>query len=111
MNQPHDIAREATLLRLRQSREEIRRILDPPRPPLDGANDDVAGEYRAQGFPRSRTMRLLMSGRGIGTVGALVGGLVLARPSLAFKFIRMVPAGAVARMLVVKAIGSLRARN
>ena len=28
------------------------------------------------GFPRSRTMRLLLSGRGIGTVGAVLGGLV-----------------------------------
>jgi hypothetical protein len=54
---------------------------------------------------------LLMSGRGLGTVGALAGGLLLARPALALRLLRMLPSGAIARMLVVKAIASLRARH
>ncbi len=56
-------------------------------------------------------MRLLLSGRALGTVGALVSGLVLARPALAFKLLRMLPTGALARMLVVKAVSALRTKN
>jgi hypothetical protein len=41
-------------------------------------------------------------------VGALAGGLLLARPALAVKLLRMIPAGAVARMLLVKAIAALK---
>ena len=46
----------------------------------------------------------------MGTVGAMVGGLLLARPAVALRLLRMVPAGAVARMLLVKAITSMRSR-
>ena len=56
-------------------------------------------------------MQLLLSGRGIGTVGAVVGGLVLARPALALRLLRMIPAGAVARMLLIKGIAALRHRR
>jgi hypothetical protein len=54
---------------------------------------------------------MLMSGRGMGTAGAVIGGLVLARPALAFKLLRMLPMGAVARMLLVKGITALRSRH
>jgi hypothetical protein len=105
-------ARNQTLARLAESRAEIRRVLDPPRPEPSasptGAMDEEASD---QGFPRSRTMRLLLSGRGLGTVGAMVGGLVLARPALALKLLRILPTGAVARLLIIKAISALRSRD
>jgi hypothetical protein len=105
-----DAARDETLLRLRQTRAEIRQILEPPpSQSLDSAKNEAHANPRD--FPRSRTMKLLVSARGMGTVGALVGGLVLARPALALKLIRMVPTGAVARMLIAKAIGALRNRS
>jgi hypothetical protein len=56
-------------------------------------------------------MQLLLSGRGVGTVGAVVGGLLMARPALAIRLVRMIPLGAVARMLLVKGITALRARH
>ena len=40
---------------------------------------------RHAGFPRSRTMQMLMSGRGLGTLGALAAGLIVARPALALR--------------------------
>ncbi len=106
MAQPDDTARIETLARLQESRAEIRRLLEPPpRPASPGESAERPGS-----FPRSRTMKLLLSGRGLGTVGAVVGGLLLARPALALKLLRILPTGAVARMLVVKAVSALRSR-
>jgi hypothetical protein len=112
MTTANDAARSDTLARLAQSRAEIRRVLDPPpRVSSGGVEEDSAGLPHDGAFPRSRTMRLLLSGRGIGTVGALVGGLLIARPALAFRLLRMLPTGAVARMLMIKAVAALRAKH
>lgn len=109
MTQANDAETKETLAKLAQSRAEILDILEPP-PQADASGDaaGASGGAGGGGFPRSRTMKLLMSGRGIGTVGAVLGGLVIARPALAFRLLRMLPAGAVARMLLVKAIASWR---
>jgi hypothetical protein len=105
-----DEARNATLARLAQSRAEICRVLEPPpRVSSSGGKERSDGQHSA--FPRSRTMKLLMSGRGIGAVGAVVGGLALARPALAFRLLRLLPSGAVARMLILKAFSALRAKE
>ncbi len=103
-----DASRRDTLARLAQSRDEISRILDPQPTAVHADAGDAAG---AGGFPRSRTMKLLLSGRGLGTVGAVAGGLLLARPALALRLLRMLPSGAIARVLLVKAIASLRSKN
>jgi hypothetical protein len=105
-------SREEVLTKMAQSRAEIRRVLEPaPRVhPGESTGASNGGGYTG-GFPRSRTMRMLLSGRGIGTAGAVVGGLLMARPALAFKLLKMLPTGAVARMLVVKAVTSLRSRR
>jgi hypothetical protein len=110
---PHDLgsqtdtaAREAILVRLAQSRAEIRRLLEPP---------DAEGESGSapaglpDGFPRSRIMRALMSGRGIGAIGAIASGLVLSRPALAWRLIRLLPTGAVARAIVSRVVRSVGA--
>lgn len=108
----NDQSRQETLVRLAQSRAEIRRLLEPPPRPAAGENGAEAAAEEAGGpFPRSRTMRLLMSGRGMGTLGALVGGLLLARPAFAFRLLRLVPVEAVARVLLVKAIAAMRAKS
>jgi hypothetical protein len=103
-------ARNDTLTKLAKSRAEIRRVLDPPRP-TPASEPDTAEAATAGGFPRSRTMKLLMSGRGVGTVGAVVGGLLMARPALAFRLLRMLPTRAIARILVVNAISALRSKR
>jgi len=92
--------------RLAVSRDELRRVLDPPRNEGDGGG--APGDYPG-GFPRSRTMQLLMSGRGIGTLGAVAAGLLMARPALMLRLLRMLPASALARMILVRAFSALRA--
>jgi hypothetical protein len=99
-------SRAETLARLAQSRAEIKRLLEPPAKVAGQAGG--AGGLGGDDFPRSRTMRALLSGRGIGTVGAIFGGLLMTRPALVLRLLRMVPAGPIARMLIVKAISSLR---
>ena len=103
-------ARAEILAKLAQSREEIHRVLDPPRESRNGGGEAGGGDYGGA-FPRSRTLRMLMSGRGMGAVGAAAAGLLLTRPALALRILRMVPAGAIGRMLLVRAVGALRARR
>ena len=62
------------------------------------------------GFPRSRTMQMLLSSRGLGTLGALAGGLLIARPALALRLLRFVPASAVAKMLMARAVSALKGK-
>ncbi len=93
--------------RLAQSREELRLLLDPPA--AQGNGSGAAGSSHA-GFPRSRTMQLLLSSRGLGTLGALAGGLLIARPALALRLLRFVPASAVAKMLMAQALRALKAK-
>jgi hypothetical protein len=107
MTDPDAAARAAIVARLAASRQELRRILVPP------SNQDGSSAPGAcsGGFPRSRTMQMLMSGRGLGTVGAAAAGLLVARPALALRLLRMLPAGAIARMLLTRAITALRAKQ
>ena len=53
-------------------------------------------------FPRSRTMQLLASSRGLGAVGAVVVGLLSARPGLAWRLIRLLPTRALARSFLLR---------
>jgi hypothetical protein len=93
--------------RLAQSREELRLLLDPP--PAE-SGDGAARMNGHSGFPRSRTMQMLLSSRGLGTLGALAGGLLIARPALALRLLRLVPTSAVAKMLMNKAVNALRGK-
>jgi hypothetical protein len=106
-------ARSLIHTRLAQSREELRAILDPPRGDHGGGNmpGEGHGGFSRGGFPRSRTMRVLLSSRGLGTMGALVGGLLLARPALALRLLKFVPAGAVAKILMAKAVDALKSKS
>jgi hypothetical protein len=102
--------RDAIMARLAQSRAEIARLLEPPSEPGNGeAGSGPSGV--GGGFPRSRTMQALMSGRGLGAVGAVAGGLLLARPGLAWRLIRILPISAVTRMVVGKVLGAMRGRS
>jgi anti-sigma factor RsiW len=99
-------ARTLIMAKLAQSRAELRNLFDPPRPEGGGA---VPGARRSE-FPRSRTMQALMSSRGLGALGAVAGGLLIARPAMALRLLRMVPASAVARILIAKAVASLKSK-
>jgi hypothetical protein len=100
-----DAQRKAILARLAESRAEIKRVLEPR---ADGLGEK--GRENGTGFPRSRTMRALMSGRGLGAVGATAAGLIMARPALAWRLIRMLPTGALLRMGLARVLGGLRGR-
>jgi hypothetical protein len=105
-------ARSLIHTRLAQSREEVRAILDPPR---GGGNtpDEAGGGFGGArgGFPRSRTMQALLSSRGLGAMGALAGGLLLARPALALRLLKYIPASAVAKILMTKAVDALKSKS
>jgi hypothetical protein len=101
-------ARNLTRIRLSQSREELRTIFYPP----PGENGTDPGSVNGPGgFPRSRTMQMLMSGRGLGTLGAVAGGLLLARPALALRLLRLLPASAMAKMFMSRAVGALKSKS
>jgi hypothetical protein len=108
MTDREEAARAEILARLAASREELRRALDPPRNESDGTSK--RGDHPG-GFPRSRTMRALMSGRGLGTMGAAAVGLLIARPGLALRLLRILPAGAVAKTLLLRTIAALRTKQ
>jgi hypothetical protein len=103
-----DAQRDEILARLAQSRADIRRVLEPP--PVEPGETLAAPGAAAGEFPRSRTMRMLMSGRGLGVAGAVLAGLLIARPKLAWRLIRLLPTGALARMLMLRAIAAMRAK-
>ena len=100
-------ARLLILARLAESRQELRQLLDPPR---RAARTGSSPGSQHEGFPRSRTMQMLMSGRGLGVLGAVAAGLFVARPALALRLLRMLPAGAAARILLMRVLAQLRAK-
>jgi hypothetical protein len=107
MTDSDEAARILILARLAESREQLRRLLEPP---ADAADGSAAGGPQ-QGFPRSRTMQMLLSGRGAGILGAAAAGLFIARPSLALRLLRMLPAGAAARFFLLRTLAQLRAKH
>jgi hypothetical protein len=107
MTDRDELARANIIARLAVSREELRQVLDPPR---RDSEDSEAGEHH-DGFPRSRTMQMLMGNRGLGLLGAIAGGLFIARPSLALRLLRLLPVSAIGRVFLMKALGAMRAKH
>jgi hypothetical protein len=105
-----EAARAAILARLAASREELRNILDPPRKETIGDGAAAAGEELGA-FPRSRTMQMLLSGRGLGTLGAAAAGLLVARPALALRLLRLLPASAIGKMILARALTAVRSKH
>ena len=108
MTDQDDAARALILARLAQSRAELRCLIEPPPREPDGSSGP--GEQPGA-FPRSRTVQMLLSGRGMGVVGAVAAGLFIARPALALRLIRMLPAGTAARMLLPRVLDMLRTKQ
>jgi hypothetical protein len=108
MTDTGEAARAEALARLAVSREELRIVFEPPQGQADADGNTAA---RQDGFPRSRTLQMLMSGRGAGTLGALAAGLIVARPALALRLLRMLPVSAIGRSLLLKAFNALRTKR
>ena len=92
--------------RLAVSRHELSRLFDPP--PRDSEQGSRTDDHGDPFFPRSRTMKMLMGGRGLGMLAALAGGLFIARPGLALRLLRRLPTGTVVRMVLAKSLGAWR---
>jgi hypothetical protein len=99
-------AREEIHRKLAQSREEVSRVLDPPRG--NAPSNGQAGAPRHSDFPRSRTMKMLLSSRGLGAIGALAAGLLIARPALALRLLKVLPVSALAKTLIARAMTHLK---
>jgi hypothetical protein len=110
MNDQDAAVRTEILARLALSREELRRILDPPRQEPRPNGGSTPGDFPG-GFPRSRTMQMLMSQRGLGIIGAGAAGLLLARPALALRLLRLLPASAFAKMMLTRALTAMRSKK
>ncbi len=109
MTDRDEAAQAEILARLEASREELRRAFDPPRHESD-AGSPKHGDHPG-GFPRSRTMQILMSGRGLGTLGAAAAGLLIARPGLALRLLRILPVSAVVKTFVLRAFAAPRTKQ
>lgn len=79
-------------VRLARSRRQLFELLEAQSTGVDSSGAAV--------FPRSRTMRLLLSRRGLGAAAALCGGLLISRPAIAWRLLQALPIGALARTFV-----------
>ncbi len=110
MTDQDEADRADILARLAQSREELRRLLDPQRKE-SGADGGANPDSRPEGFPRSRTMQFLLGEHGLQMLGAAAAGLLIARPAFTLRLLRMLPAGGLARMLLMRGVSALRSRK
>ena len=108
MTDRDDSARMEAFEKLAETRQELRLLLEPQRQESEGGEPAPGSPG---GFPRSRTLKLLMSDRGLGALGALAAGLLVARPVFALRLLRMLPVGAVARALISRAFNALGAKH
>lgn len=75
--------------KLQESRAEFQHLFEPDDP-------------RAQNdFPRSKTMRLLLSSRGAALLAVAAGAVLILKPGLAARAARVVPMGGILRSLAV----------
>jgi hypothetical protein len=102
MTERDEVAVDEVRARLKQSREEYRLLLDPPR----DETGTPAPANSQTGFPRSRTMQMLMSSRGLGALGVLASGFLIARPALALRLLRLLPTGTVAKVIIARALSA-----
>lgn len=100
---PEQAQRDAILARLATTRAELRALLEPRPQSQATGGDPLLGGF----IPRSRTMRMLLSGRGVGAVAAIVGGLLLTRPGVVWRLLRALPSSAIVRVVALRIIRSL----
>jgi hypothetical protein len=92
-----------TEARLAQTRQELVALLTADR---DGSEAGQASRGPSDSFPRSRTIRLLLGKQGIGAVAAILGGILVARPAIAWRLLRLLPIKTFARTMLVRLLTS-----
>jgi hypothetical protein len=95
MSVPPGAERADIEARLARTRQEILALFQPEIDARAARARDGQGS-----FPRSRTMKLLLSHKGLATVAVAACGLVISRPALALRLLRMLPLAAVAKLLL-----------
>lgn len=88
-------------IRLAQSRLALEQLLGTRR----GAAQDGASHA---GFPRSHTMRALFFGRGWSALAAVACGLLISRPAMGLRLLRLLPLGTISRMFIARYLHSRR---
>ncbi|MBC7984088.1 MAG: hypothetical protein H7Y02_09565 [Candidatus Obscuribacterales bacterium] len=89
--------RMETSRKISASREQLRQLLEGQRTEVDPDANSSFNE-----FPRSKTLRFLRSNSAIGVAAAIAGGILLMKPGLAARAIRLVPVNTLVRMLAVR---------
>lgn len=87
-------ARVETSLKLDESRNELRHLLH------DEIGEPQPKDSRA--FPRSKTVKFLTSSKAIGVLAIAAAGVLIMRPRVATRLLRLVPASSMARMLAMR---------
>jgi hypothetical protein len=90
------LAQTRTVARLAETRRQLLELFLPER------ERRGESEARTGAFPRSRTLRLLLSRHGFGAVSALAGGLLLARPALLWRLLRWAPIRTIAKTMLLR---------
>lgn len=95
--------RNRTEQRLAQTRQELVDLFTSDRavPGPGQTSRASSGE-----FPRSRTIRLLLGKQGLGAVAAIVGGILVARPAIAWRLLRLLPIKTFARTMFLRLLTS-----
>jgi hypothetical protein len=110
MSGPEDADRRNELeARLAETRRELVDLFGSgggQRGPETGADSREGRQRRQSGFPRSGTMRLLLSSRGLGALAVAACGLLVSRPALALRVLRLVPLGTFARIMAYRFFSS-----
>jgi hypothetical protein len=79
--------------KLTQSRADLQHLLE------DDAQRDMSNE-----FPRSKTMKLLTSGKGVAVLAIAAGALLVFRPSVVTRVARAVPMSALLRSTTLRSL-------
>lgn len=102
-----DLSREPASVRLARSRAELKALFEPG----EGGSALPPGETRANGFPRSWTMRLLTKGAGTGGFAVLAAALFATSQPTAMKLLRLLPMNAITKILVSRLITARGAKK
>ena len=89
--------------RLAQTRRQLVDLFTAARGPVSSAQP-IGGN--ADGFPRSRTMRLLLRKQGLGAIATVLAGVLVARPAIAWRLLRLLPLKTFARTMFLRVLAA-----
>jgi hypothetical protein len=95
--------RTPTESRLAETRQQLVDLFTADR------QESAAGQPaspRAGSFPRSHTIRLLLGKQGLGALAVIIGGILVARPAIAWRLLRLLPIKTFARTMFVRFLTS-----